>query len=162
LNAIEAESGLAVATKQSEASPYFIVRHNVSTNTTLTTLGAVVTAKLCMPLRTQATVQQDNYLGLLRPNSASLNECGLVSSGAFAASPLPGSRTDELLVFDNSVVQKNKSSSSIYYYWNGAWRRVGSGSADVGLTQIFIPGTGVIIRKSTNVTSSVWVNVPNW
>jgi uncharacterized protein (TIGR02597 family) len=141
---------------------YFVVRHNVATNSTLTLFGSVTPWKHAINLRTSSTTQQDNAIGLPRPVVVSLNDSGLISSAAFIASPLPGNRTDELLVFDNSIAQKNKSASSIYYFWNGAWRRVGGGSTDFGTTQVFTPGTGVIIRKGTNVTSASWLNSANW
>jgi uncharacterized protein (TIGR02597 family) len=66
------------------------------------------------------------------------------------------------LVFDNNLVAKNKSSSAIYYYWDGAWRRVGAGSIIVGSDIVFTPGTGVIIRKGTNTGSQVWTNAPSY
>jgi uncharacterized protein (TIGR02597 family) len=75
---------------------------------------------------------------------------------------LPGTRTDELLTFDNTTTQKNKSSSAVYYYWSGGWRRVGSGNTDVGNTAVFQPGAGVIIRKGTNSPAAVWTTTPNW
>jgi uncharacterized protein (TIGR02597 family) len=141
---------------------FLIVRHNVGTNSTLMVLGSVVGGALSIPLMTSASIQQDNAVALARPVIVSLNDSGLINSGAFAASPLPGSRTDELQVFDNTVVQKNKSSSAIYYYWSGAWRKVGAGTTDVGSDQIFTPGTGMVIRKGTNNAAATWVNLPTW
>ncbi|MDB6059407.1 MAG: repeat containing protein [Verrucomicrobiales bacterium] len=145
-----------------QPNAFLIVRHNVATNTVLTTVGRVISSPITMTVVAQSSVLQDNCIGLQRPVPVSLNDSGLISSGAFNASPVPGSRTDELLTFDNSVVARNKSSSASYYYWSGAWRQVGAGSADVGANQIFQPGNGVIIRKGTNNVSSVWTNTPTW
>lgn len=140
----------------------FIVRHNVATNTTVTFIGSVVVGKIAIPLNTSATDKQDNFVGLARPAIVSLNDSQLVSSGAFASSPLPGTHTDELLTFDNTVAERNKSTTGIYFYWNNAWRRVGAGAADVGTDLVFTPGAGVVIRKATNSTVPVWVNSPNF
>lgn len=140
----------------------FIVRHNVLTNTVLTMLGSVVTSKLWAPLQTFSTNPQDNALGLLRPIPVSLNASGLISSGAFNSSPLPGNRTDELLTFDNSVANRNKSASAVYYYWSNAWRQVGAGSADVGNAQVLGASAGFIIRKGTNSSAVIWTNTPNY
>ncbi len=90
-----------------------------------------------------------------------LNESGLVQSGAFLASPSLGTHTDELLVFDNAQVAQNKAVSATYFYLNGTWRRVGL-AGDFGNEPVFTPGTGVIIRKQTNSVSSLWVNTPNF
>ncbi|MGZ5544801.1 MAG: TIGR02597 family protein, partial [Limisphaerales bacterium] len=145
-----------------QPNAYLIVRHNVATNTVLNSAGRVISSPITTTLLTKAGTSQDNYIGLQRPVSVSLNDSGLISSGAFAASPLPGSRTDELLTFDNSVVARNKSSSASYYYWNGAWRQVGAGGADVGTDLVFQPGTGIMIRKGTNSVSPVWTNSATW
>ena len=75
----------------------FIVRHNVATNSTMICAGVVPGSKLAIPLRTSASAAQDNYVGVARPLRIALDDSGLISSGAFSASPLPGSRTDELL-----------------------------------------------------------------
>ncbi|MDB6057714.1 MAG: hypothetical protein JWO95_1558 [Verrucomicrobiales bacterium] len=141
----------------------FIVRHNVSTNTSLFAAGNVNAANIAITLNIppDASSKQDNYIGLMRPVTLTLDDSQLISSGAFVASPVPGSRIDELLVFDHTVAAKNKSSASIYYYWNGAWRRVGAGSTVVGTDPVFTPGTGVILRKGTN-TPATWVNTPNY
>jgi uncharacterized protein (TIGR02597 family) len=141
---------------------HFIVRHNVATNTVLALAGLVLSDPISIALQSSATSQQDNFIGLTWPAQLTLNNSQLLSSGAFAASPLPGTRADELLTFDNSIAQKNKSSSSIYYYWSNAWRRVGSGTLDVGDTPAFLPGTGVVIRKATNSLPANWQAIPNW
>ena len=141
---------------------FFIVRHNVATNSILTVLGSVVAANITIPLQTSPSTQQDNFIGLPRPVVVSLNNSGLITSGAFSASPLPGNRTDELQIFDNTAAQKNKSSAAIYYYWSNAWRRVGAGSTDVGTDQVFTPGAGIVIRKATNSASVTWTNSPTW
>lgn len=140
-----------------------IVRHNVSTNTTLLAAGSVNAANIAIGLNIppDASSKQDNYVGLARPVTLTLDDSQLVSSGAFSPSSLPGNRSDELLVFDNTVAGKNKSSSSIYYYWSGAWRRVGAGSTVVGTDPVFTPGTGVILRKGTNAPAT-WVNTPSY
>ena len=141
---------------------FFIVRHNVPTNSTLTVLGSVVSAKMAVQLQASPSTQQDNNVALARPVAISLDDSGLITSGAFLASPLPGNRTDELQIFDNSVAQKNKSSSAVYYYWSSAWRRVGAGSTDVGADQVFTPGAGIVIRKATNSAGAMWINSPTW
>lgn len=139
---------------------YFTVRHNVSTNTVLAALGNVITSKVAVIIQTSTTSQQDNPVSLMRPAPVSLNNSGLISSGAFSPSPLPGNRTDELLTFDNNVTNRNKSPSSVYYYWNSAWRLVGAGTNDVGTNAVLGAGAGVIIRKGTNSTALIWSNAP--
>ncbi len=146
-----------------EPNTPFVVRHNVSTNTTLLAAGNAIAANVTIALNIppDASSKQDNYIGLMRPVTLTLDGSQLISSGAFAPSPVPGNRTDELLVFDNTVAAKNKSSSSVYYYWNSAWRRVGAGSTVVGSAPIFTPGTGIILRKGTNAPAT-WINTPNY
>jgi uncharacterized protein (TIGR02597 family) len=139
---------------------HFVARQNVGSNSVMTALGSVIVTKLALPLRAQSSAEQDNALGLMRSSPVSLNSSGLINSGAFQPSPLPGTRTDELLIFDNGAIAKNKSSSAVYYYWNSAWRRVGAGTNDVGADAVFTPGSGFIIRKATNTTSAVWLNAP--
>ncbi|MDB6056877.1 MAG: hypothetical protein JWO95_721 [Verrucomicrobiales bacterium] len=141
-----------------EPNSHFIVRQNVSTNTTMTELGIVIASRVAVSLRASATDRQDNFVALTRPFSVSLDDSGLISSGAFASSPLPGNRVDELLQFDNTATTKNKSAAGVYYYWSGAWRQVGAGSSNVGPVQAFTPGAGVIIRKGTNASGTVWTN----
>ena len=157
--------GAANANKNDDTFPpysSFIVRHNVATNTTLNTLGAVIFSKIAVPLKSTTTNKQDNFIGLPRLVPISLKDAELISSGAFNPSPTAGNRTDELLAFDNTVTNKNKSAAATYYYWSGAWRRVGAGLTVMDSIAVFSPGDAVIIRKGTNSVLPVWVNSPNY
>jgi uncharacterized protein (TIGR02597 family) len=136
------------------------VRHNIATDTQVTTLGNAVGSKWAVPIIRVAGGKQDNILALPRPASVSLNASGLIESGAFRPSPGPFNRIDELFIFDNTTVAKNKSPAGTYYYWNGLWRKIGSDSADAGGDPVFHPGTGVIIRSGASASSGLWLNNP--
>jgi len=143
---------------------YFIVRHNTASNTVFTAQGSVPVSKLAVPLATEAFTKQDNFVALSRPVTATLNESGLIQSGAFIGSPTTFSRTDELLVFNNAVAAKNKAPSARYFYLSpsNTWCKVGFGTTDMGSQPVFTPGIGVIIRKYTNSVSGLWVNSPTY
>ncbi len=137
---------------------YVIVRHNVATNTVCTFMGEVLTSKIAIPLAVSADSKQDNFVSLARPTTLSLNESGLIDTGAFKVSESALNRQDELLVFNNAVAARNKSVSAIYYYLlNSGWRKVGSPDI-VGDDLVFAPGAAVIIRKSTSSVVPVWIN----
>ena len=51
------------------------------------------------------------------------------STGAFRQSPDALNRIDELLVFDNALVGKNKSAAGDYYFRNGAWCKIGQAAS---------------------------------
>lgn len=144
---------------------YVIVRNKAFTST-VTTLGSVVTANLQLILNSEAAVKQDNVVALQRPVPVSLNQSGLISSGAFTPSTSAISRKDELLVFDDTATGINKSASATYYYFNSAWRKVGSpATTDFGNDTVFQPGTGVVIRKATNGVgpqTQVWTNTATY
>jgi len=140
---------------------YFIVRHRIATDTTLMVRGAVIMSKLATSLGTDPSARQDNIVALQRPVAVSLNDSGLITSGAFIPSLNDLMHADELLTFDNSVAGRNKSASATYFYYSGAWRRIGSG-ADVGSTLVFTPGTGVVIRKKPGTSSALWLNSPTY
>jgi len=141
---------------------YFIVRHNIATATEFVGSGQIVSGKLRTWLGVNAAAQRDNYLALQRPSATTLAASGLVESGAFAASPTPGNRTDELLVFDNTVARRNRAPSATYYYWDNAWRKIGAGSASFDGATILQPGVGFIIRKGPAATAPTWTNSPNY
>jgi len=159
------ETGAGAAVRDHEVvypDSYFIVRHNVAAATEFVSNGQVVAGKLVTWLGVNTAGKRDNYLGLQRPIATTLAASGLVASGAFAPSPTPGNRTDELFVFDNTVARKNKAPATIYYYWNNAWRKVGAGAASFDSTAVFQPGLGFIIRKNTAATAPAWNNLANY
>src|SRR4029434_1217665 len=141
---------------------YFIVRHHSAGDTMLTLQGSVLTSQWEFSLAANPSTKQDNPVSLPRPVPLSLTQSGLFESGAFNASPTPGNRIDELFTFDNTLTGIDRTASAIYYYWSGAWRRVGAGSADVGSDLVFGPGVGVIIRKGIGPSPGFWINsLPN-
>jgi uncharacterized protein (TIGR02597 family) len=141
---------------------YIIVRHNIAGNTTLTLRGSVLMSKWALPLATNPSSRQDNPVSLPRPVPVSLTQSGLFQSGAFNASPTPGNRTDELFTFDNTLTGIDRTATKIYYYWNGAWRRLGAGTADVGAEIVFAPAVTAIIRKNLGAGTPLWVNTPTY
>jgi uncharacterized protein (TIGR02597 family) len=127
----------------------FTLRNYGSAATTLTATGTVVISQIMIPLNTSASGQQDNYVSIEEPVPISLNDSGLATSGAFTAST--SSQTgDQVLVFDNTAVQLNKTPSLTYTFLNGAWTR-SDAAGDAGADQVFQPGSGAIIRR--NATS---------
>ncbi|MCW5554414.1 MAG: TIGR02597 family protein [Verrucomicrobiae bacterium] len=142
---------------------YFIVRHNTTNGTVFSAQGSVPVSKLVIPMLTQTSTKQDNFVAVARPATMTLDESGLFQSGAFLASSSGLNPTDVLLVFDNQVAAKNKAPVETYYYLN-TWRRVGSGTTNMNNQAVFVPGTGVIIRKNSTIDgfSSFWINSPNF
>ncbi len=139
-----------------------IVR-NQDDATILTTVGTVLVNDQTIVLNSSASGKNDNVVAITRPAPVRLDELGLIESGAFEETPPPGfARKDELIMFDNSLQEINKSSAGTFYYLGGQWRKFGE-SGDFGSTLVE-PGDGFLIRKADNgVEESVfWVNRPNF
>ncbi len=139
----------------------FTVR-NAATATTFTPSGGVYMNRITAPLDTLASGAQDNAVSVPRPVTLTLNDLGLLESGAFALSTGTSNRTikDTLLVYDNTQTGFNKAPSAAYFYYNGGWRLSPSdGSVDYGATPINY-GTGFIVRKApaVNGATSFWRN----
>ena len=146
-------------------STYFIAR-NSTTGTTFVPSGGVYMNRLTLLLDTQSSISQDNAVALPRPASATLNDLGLIGSGAFTSSTgtAPRNRGDSLLVYDNTASSTNKSASAIYYYYNNAWRLSGAdATVDYGTTSIPY-GVGFTVRKApaANAITSFWQNTRNY
>ena len=142
---------------------YFILR-NAATGTNLTALGSVLVKKETIPLFTRTSSAQDNFVSVTRPLDVSLDNLGLISSGAFASSPSPFNRIDQLFVFNNAATGINKSASGTYYYFNSHWRKFGQASTiDFG-TDTIAAGTGFVIRKGATATGAAqfWTNTPTY
>jgi uncharacterized protein (TIGR02597 family) len=152
---------LAISRNDEILSPgdYFTVR-NKATATALTNLGGVLMKKLTNPLATSGTSKQDNFVSLLRPVDVKLNDLGLITSGAFTATTQLFNRKDELFTFNNSQTGINKGIAATYFYYSGAWRKVGQDiSEDFGNDTIPLGG-GFIIRKAVVAggATAFWVN----
>ena len=138
---------------------------NAANSGVLVAAGAVAMQKLALPLATQMGVQQDNVLALSRPVPVSLNDSGLVASGAFAASPNALARTDLLMVTDNTVPGLNKAASIFYIYYNSGWRKLGQPlSADFGSDVVFDSSKSVSIRKGPSLDGAkrYWINAATY
>jgi uncharacterized protein (TIGR02597 family) len=141
---------------------YFILR-NAGTGTTLTRLGGVLTKKQTIPLLTSTSHKTDNFVSVTRPIDVSLNNMGLITSGAFASSPNAIALTDQLFVFNNAVAGINKSAAATYFYSGGMWHTTADTSGDHG-NDLIPAGSGIIIRKGTTGAGApqFWLNTPTY
>ena len=143
---------------------YFRVR-NGTNGGVLVAAGAVVMEKHAVVLRTQVGSPRDNPVALLRPLPLSLNDAGLVGSGAFASSSNALARSDMLMVFDNTEARLNKPATDYFIFHGGGWRKLGQPlSQDFGNEIVFGPAKGVVIRKAatTDGAPQTWVNRPSY
>lgn len=148
---------------------YFIVRHNTATSTEITNSGSVQMTKLASVIGTLAPNKaQDNAIAFNAATPMTLAQSTLFESGAFTGSPTFVPK-DQLFVFDNTVVAKNKSAAATYWYYSGAaaggagWRKAGDlATTKHDNTAVFQPGNGYIIRKVAAATpgSSTWSATP--
>jgi uncharacterized protein (TIGR02597 family) len=134
----------------------YIIQRNKDTATVVSVYGRVANGVISAVLSAQGgTAKQDNSVALAFPGTVTLNDSHLVGSGAFSASTSPLFHADELYVFDNATTGIKKAAAAVYYYYNAAWRKVGAPiTSDFGATAIFVPGTGVIVRKSGTGSSA--------
>lgn len=146
---------------------YFTIRNgsNVSAATTYVCIGEVELGDFDLPLSTQTSGRQDNFIGIPRPLNITFDELNLGGSSAFvtSTSDQPTGRKDQILVFDNTQAALNKSSSETYFYYSGAWRKVSNTSVDSG-GDIIPKGAGFIIRKAPTVDGAthIWKNTPSY
>jgi uncharacterized protein (TIGR02597 family) len=146
---------------------YFIVRNttNSASGLKLTVAGNVNTTAMTVQLDSVGSTQNDNYVSLGRPVDITLNNLGLITSGAFqpSASATGPARRDQLLVFNNASIGFNKAASATYYYLTNSttqgWRSTTTGTNDAGNT-VIPAAVGYVIRKATNngTGSTFWTN----
>jgi uncharacterized protein (TIGR02597 family) len=130
---------------------YFIIRQpNISPTVSLnyTATGEVEVDKFNVGLGARATGLQDNFIALPRPVDVTLDALGLGGTSAFltSTSQLASGRKDELLVFNNAAIGRNKAPATTYYFNGGIWKKQGGGATNFG-TDVIKAGTGFIIRK---------------
>jgi uncharacterized protein (TIGR02597 family) len=156
---------------------YFIVRNaNGAPTLPLKPIGAVLTKKLTIPLRTSTTGSQDNAVSMIRPIDLMISQTGLnPADGSFIGTPqLRRFRNlffiawDQLLLFDNTQAAFNKAPSAVYYYLVSGdraegWKLVGDGLADHS-SDIIPAGSAMLIRKSrtSDGHTAFWTNAPTY
>jgi uncharacterized protein (TIGR02597 family) len=142
----------------------YVTVRNASTATTVTTLGSVLTGNFIVPLATETSGQQDNAVSVCRPINTSLNNLGLITSGAFTPSSSPLALQDQLLLVSNSTVGINKSASATYFYYVGTsgtgWRLFGDALTTDHGNDVIPAGQGFTIRKvaTNNGATVLWQN----
>lgn len=127
---------------------YYVVRtNNAVASSTVTVVGEVSTSGNAVALLASNSGRNDNPVAVHLPVSKALADLGLQTGDVFIASTsnFASGRGDELIVFDNNQVAKNKSSSAVYFY-NGYWRKVGDVSVNQNAT-LLPAGSAVVIRK---------------
>jgi uncharacterized protein (TIGR02597 family) len=143
---------------------FIIFRQNTAAANSFTLVGNVQMAASATRLATLSpNTRQDNQIAFTISSPMTLAQSNLFQSGTFEASSSHGTRADELLVFSNSEVKRNKSPLLTYYYFTGAgspagWRRIGGGLTTVRDSDVvFEPGSAYVIRKKASPTPSVVV-----
>ncbi len=164
------DTASALGTQRLDPHAWFILRHNVPSETSLVIFGGVQMAGFRLPLALlAANTAQDNFVALPIATPITLGNSRLVASGAFIASTSPAARADELLVYDNSIVGHNKSAAATFFYFAGnpskaaGWYRVGDTAQTADSFQLK-PGEGYVIRKQSGATPRVdqWNGFPTY
>jgi len=134
----------------------YIIQRNKGTATAVSIYGLVPNGVISTALISQGgSARQDNPVSLFFPGTVTLDNSNLLGSGGFRASSSPALHTDELYVFDNTASGFNKAAAMVYFYYNGAWRKVGAPiTSDFGSSAVFVAGAGVIVRKSGTGSSA--------
>jgi uncharacterized protein (TIGR02597 family) len=139
----------------------FIVR-NKETATSLVNLGGVEIKKVTTPLVSlagAASVRQDNFVAIVRPVDVKIRDLGLTPP-AFVTTTVPATLQDQILVFDNTAAATNKPPTATYFFFDGAFRKVGQPlTTDFG-DDVIPAGAGFVIRKAGTAggTTAFWTN----
>ncbi len=143
-----------------------MIQRNHSSATKVSIYGRVPRSIISTVLYANGgALKQDNAVALGFSGIVTLDGSNLVGSGAFRTSSSAIFHTDELYVFDNTAAGIKKSATAVYYHYNNGWRKVGAPvTSDFGTTAVFLPGTGVIVRKSgtgSTAAKAYWTYTPN-
>ena len=148
----------------------FLIRHSprVAASTVYVCTGEVDTGSVVIPLITRnggVNEKQDIPVGLTRPIDVTLDGLHLGGTSAFVTSAnMVGSNAkDALLVYNNSTIGQNKSSSGTYYYVVDKWLKFGGDGTNQGAT-VIPAGSAILIRKfgTAGGITSFWSNTPTY
>ncbi|MCH6258886.1 TIGR02597 family protein [Puniceicoccaceae bacterium K14] len=141
----------------------FVIRNNSDETLKSYFFGEVSDAPLAIPLAVDENDDIDSFVGIGRPLDVEIQDLGLESSGVFVETTNANDIQDRVLVYSLDATGKNKKPVGEYYYYNSAWRKVGSDvNADLG-SDIVEANMALAVRKAnlgTAPTSSYqyWVN----
>ncbi len=127
---------------------YFVLRNGGSNPLKVLTSGQPDSVPVAR-LLTRSAQTNDIAAGAGYPVQLSLAQLELGGTPAFETSTSVISRKDELLVFNNNTTGINKPASATYFYFNGAWRRVGASPATSFDNELLTPGSALLIRKAS-------------
>lgn len=144
---------------------FFIVRQPpiVAADSVWLATGSVVGASVVVPLATQASGKQDNYVGLIRPVDVPLAQSGLQTGFVDSLGKAGFQRRDTLLVFDNAVAAYHKSAAKSYFRVAGTWYSDARGNP-VADNDVLAAGSGFVIRKFERPAGATawWTNSPGY
>lgn len=143
-----------------EPGSTIVIRNNGTDALRSYFFGEVIDAPLAIPVENSTTAETDNFVGVERPLSLTLDELGLHGTSVFETTTQTDDIKDQLLVYDNAATGKNKSPSASYFYFNGAWRKVGADVAtNFGSDEIAATAAIAIRKAPAGVqATSFWVN----
>lgn len=154
-----------------------IIRHNISTATTVVPMGHVFTAPYKTPVsRLASNVGQDNAVFLTVPIDVNLGDSQLYDPVSMTGAVEPNmtflaANGDQVLVFDATEVNQNKSNAETYFYYGGAaaggpgWRKVGdSPLIKHDGTDVFTLDKQVVVRKAAPGAAAtvIWGMTPGY
>lgn len=141
----------------------FAVRHRTgAAATTFVPFDEVSGTVVSLALPVASGTARETMVAPPRPAPLTLDQLDL-TGGDFeeSASTAIGDRKDQLLVFDLTTPEINRTPSATYFRSGGQWLRDSTGFPASGNTPIE-PSAGLLIRKATGATASVarWENAP--
>jgi len=121
--------------------------------------GEVADTPIAVPLETDPDEPVDNFVGVERPLPIAVEDFGL-SGSVFAETVSLDDIQDQLLVFDPEAPGKNKQPVAAYFFYSGAWRKVGEDPSEDFGQDLVDPGYGLLIRKAPDPDEEAlfWVN----
>lgn len=133
---------------------YFVIRNRSDKKLTFVISGNVPAMTLVCDLPKE-TQKNDIAAVSGRPIAMKLSQLGLGGTAAFTTTTLLFNRQDELMVFDNDAAGINKAAAATYFYYDGAWRKVGASPTTSFDDELVSPGAALIIRKASGAAGTV-------
>jgi uncharacterized protein (TIGR02597 family) len=142
----------------------FLIRHPAGVAaTTFVPNQQVYGGKVTLAIPVANGKARDTMVSLPRPVALTLAQLDF-APGDFIESPStdPGDREDQLLVYDNSQIERNKLPAATYYRSGGQWLRSGTNAVSDSVT--IEPSAGLLLRKAAGGADLVvlWKNAPTY